>query len=56
MTKKEMLIAMKPNGNIDLSNRLRNSKDRIEQVYKWFLNSKQDETAKRFCFNVLTVW
>lgn len=56
MTKKEMIQEMSEGLRIDTNNRMKNSKERIAEVYNWYLNSKKTLNDKKFCMSLLTVW
>lgn len=41
---------------VDIENRMKNKKERIEEVYNWYMNSKKEKRDKEFCLNILVVW
>lgn len=57
MTKKEMIQEMGEGlKGIDIENRMKNKKARVEEVYNWYKRSKKTKKDKEFCLNILTVW
>ena len=57
MTKREMIeeIAEGIKG-VDIENRMKNKKERIQEVYNWYMYSKKEKRDKEFCLNILVVW
>ena len=57
MTKKEMIQEMGEGlKGIDIENRMKNKKARVEEVYNWYKGRKKTKKDKEFCLNILTVW
>ena len=61
MTKREMVLEI-INGvnysNVErvIENRCKNKKEKIEDVYSYYLNSSKTKEDKVFCSNLLIVW
>lgn len=57
MTKKEMLLEITDGlCGVDIDSRMKNSRDKIEEVYNYYLKTNKTDVDKKFCIALLTAW